>query len=313
MFCSAHAPPTPVPTDDRPLKLCWSCVLEGAVPLPASLLEDEEDEDNQRTMVSLSPNTARRCAEDDLLSPTMAAGGPYVAPQQPSPDRLSRHSSNRGGRDGDDEWQEGRDKKKEVGLLSALVSLIEVVAIPTSPMRSRGGAPGAGETPGTKGPPARSPAAVPAPDTHRGGEAGDGSGEGGNWRGGWTVLPPSVKQGLAVEAQPDACEAREAELSPLQLRKEYDFDSETRTQLSPLRLQKEFGGFSSLSTEGTLIESGDDYEAMLLRSGGGGVLSSTANAEAVDSSSSEVGVSLDEKPAELGFPSERPWAHGFGS
>lgn len=300
MFCSAHAPPTPVPEDDRPLKLCWSCVLEGAVPLPDSLLEDEEDEGNQRTMVSLSPNTARRLAEDDLLSPTMAAGSPYAAPPYLSPDRLSRHSSNRGaGRDGDDERQEGKDKKKEVGILSALVSLIEVVASPTSPVRPRSGVPDANATPGMKGPPSRLPTAVPAPDTQRR-VAGDSSG-GGNWRGGWTALPPSVGS-LAVEATPDAvCERQEAESSPLQLRKEYDSGSGTRTQLSPLRLQKEFGGLSSLSTAGTLIESGDDYEAMLLRGGGSGILSRTAETEPV------------ENPVELGFPSERPWAHGFGS
>lgn len=56
MYCSAHAPFTPVPPDDRPLKLCWSCVLEGAAPLPSPLLvesnDDEKEEADVRSLIA---------------------------------------------------------------------------------------------------------------------------------------------------------------------------------------------------------------------------------------------------------------------
>eukprot|EP00903_Cladosiphon_okamuranus_P009321 g8891.t1 len=197
VYCSAHAPPTEVPHDDRPLKLCWSCVLEGAAPLPDSLLEDEEGENNQRTAISLSPNTARGIADYGTVSPAVAmvnlaasaaaadVGGAYVAPQQPTP--RSRHGGvDRIGtraRDGDGERQARGGKKKEgSGFLSALVSLIEVVASPTSPVRSRGGGGGGGgKKPEPKRPPALS-VATPMAEESRGGAgtgAGAGAGEGG--------------------------------------------------------------------------------------------------------------------------------------
>lgn len=283
MYCSAHAPPTEVPHDDRPLKLCWSCVLEGAVPLPDSLLEDEEEEHNQRTVIRLSPNTAWGIAEDDTVSPTVAvvnlaasaaaaeAGGAYVAPQQSTPP--SRHGADRVGaraRDGDGERQPRGGKKKEgSGFLSALVSLIEVVASPTSPVRSRGG--GGGKKPETKRSPALSAATSMDEESRRGAEAGAEGGEE-DWRAGWSTPRGSVR----VDS-----EATGGDSSPLLLRKEYDSDSASRTQV----LQAEGDG-------GFLTENGSGHKVV----------------------ESGVEVLLDEEPvAELGFPSERPWAHGFGT
>eukprot|EP00752_Nemacystus_decipiens_P016447 g14702.t1 len=309
VYCSAHAPPTEVPHDDRPLKLCWSCVLEGAIPLPDSLLEDEQDEANQRTVISLSPNTARGIAEDETVSPTVAvvnlaasaaaaeAGGAYVAPQPPSP--LDRVGAG-GGRDGGDgkRHQRGGTKKKEgSGFLSALVSLIEVVASPTSPVRSRGGGGGGGgatagadKEPETKRPPALS-AAAPMDEESLGGAGGaEGGGGDEDWRAGWSTPRDSVGvvRGETARIGGDS--------SPLLLRKEYDSESASRTQM--LHAEDVGSGFPSPSTAGFLTESGDD----LARYGSGtGVVESG------------VGVFLDEKPVELGFPSERPWAHGFGT
>ncbi|CAM9846313.1 unnamed protein product [Ectocarpus sp. 12 AP-2014] len=368
VYCSAHAPPTPVPSDDRPLKLCWSCVLEGAVPLPASLLEEEEEEDDddddvfdENSILGMSPSSARGiAAEQELLSPTVAAmnldaataaaaaGAAYIAPPQHNPDYLRGQPGSegglggsgveikprghrakagsvggsmeggRGGRGGggdDERKQRGHKKATSVGgsgFLSALVSLIEVVASPTSPMRSRGGGGSGGGGGGKKpdvvpGRPPQSPAKPPAVAAEtRGGDAGDapgvgkGGGRGGeNWRAGWSTLPPSG-EGLVIDAQqqPSGGRGQEAESSPLRLRKEYDSGSGSRTQLSPLRLRKEFGGLNSHSTGGSLTESVDD---------GGGA---NGNAHGVAD-----GAALFEKtpPPELGFPSERPWALGFGN
>lgn len=324
VYCSAHAPPTEVPPDDRSLKLCWSCVLEGAVPLPASLLQDEEDEHNQRTVISLSPNTARGIAEDESMSPSVAvvnlaasaaaaaAGGTYVAPQPPSP--LSRHRGRVGtqARDGgDDERQRGGKKKEGGGFLSALVSLIEVVASPTSPVRSRGdartgggGGKNAVKKPETmkKRPPALSPAfsvATPMGEASDESREGGGGGRGGDWRAGWSTPKGSV--GVRSETTG-------GDSSPLLLRKEYDSESGKRTQM--LQAEEEVGGFTTPSTAGFLTESGDD----LVRDGGGvgvAVGNGSENRGVFDSSGVEV--LLDHKPVELGFPSERPWAHGFGS
>lgn len=293
-----------MPHDDRHLKLCWSCVLEGAVPLPDSLLEDEEDEHNQRTVISLSPSTARGIAEDDTVSPTVAvvnlaasaaaaeAGGAYVAPQPPSPlDRIGARP-----RDGDGERRQrtGGKKKEGSGFLSALVSLIEVVASPTSPVRSRPG--GGGATPGarkkaeTKRPPVLS-AATSIDDDSRGGGGAD-------WRAGW-----STPSGSAVGGKRETTAGRGGDSSPLLLRKEYDAESASRTQM----LQAEDGGFPSPSTAGFMTESGDVFARF---GSGDGVGNGSEGRGVVESG---VGVLLDEKPVELGFPSERPWAHGFGS
>ncbi|CBJ48497.1 conserved unknown protein [Ectocarpus siliculosus] len=363
VYCSAHTPPTPVPSDDRPLKLCWSCVLEGAVPLPASLVEEEEEEDDddddvfdENPILGMSPSSARGiAAEQELLSPTVAvmnldaataaaaAGAAYIAPPQHNPDYLRGQTGSegglggsggerkprghrakagsiggsieggRGGRGGggDDDERKQRGHKKAAsvggsGFLSALVSLIEVVASPTSPMRSRGGGGGGG---GKKpdvvpGRPPQSPAKPLAVAAETGVEdAGDapgvGKGGGQNWRAGWSTLPASG-EGLAIEAQqqPSGGRGEEAESSPLRLRKEYDSGSGSRTQLSPLRLRKEFGGFNSHSTGGSLAESVDD---------GGGA---NGNAHGV----ADGAASFEETPPpELGFPSERPWALGFGN
>lgn len=296
VYCSAHAPPTEVPPGDGTLKLCWSCVLEGAAPLPASLLEDEEDEFNQRTMMGLSPNTARGIAEDDTVSPTAAVvnlaasaaaagGGAYAAAQPPSP--LSRHGGGGdrfGARAGDDGRQEG-GKKEGSGFLSALVSLIEVVASPTSPARPLHGraAAGASKKPETKRPPALSVAGR----------------INGDWRAGWSTPKGSVGTQSGTTG---------GDSSPLLLRKEYGSDSETRTQV----LQPDVGEFPSPSptSAGFRSVTGDD----LVREGGGlgGVDSSSGGLENRNRVV-ERGALFDEKPVELGFPSERPWAHGFGS
>lgn len=304
MYCSAHAPPTEVPHDDRPLKLCWSCVLEGAVPLPDSLLEDGEDEINQRTVISLSPNTARGIAEDDTVSPTVAvvnlaasaaaaeAGAEYVAPQLPSPlDRVGAGGGRDGDGDGGRRHQRGGTKKKEgSGFLSALVSLIEVVASPTSPMRSRGGGGGGATSGGGKNPEMKRPPAATTPmDEESRDGAGGGRGEE-DWRAGWSTPRGSV----GVETG-----TARGDSSPLLLRKEYDSESASRTRM----LHAEDGGFPSPSTTaGFLTESGDD----LARYGSGIGVETGSEDRGVE-------VSLNEKPVGLGFPSERPWAHGFGT
>lgn len=278
-----------MPHDDRPLKLCWACVLEGAVPLPDSLLEEEEDEHNQRTIISLSPNTARGIAEDDNVSPSVAvvnlatsaaaaeAGGAYVAPQPPSP--FSRHDrAGARARECDDERRRGAKKKEGSGFLSALVSLIEVVASPTSPARSRGGGGGLGGPGGATAGTARPPALTTATSMDEAGNE--------------TTRTPMGTGGANRETAG-------GDSSPLLLRKEYDSESASRTQM----LEAEGGGFPSPSTAGFLTESGDD----LSRYGGGGV--------GVENGLEGRGLEVlyDEKPVELGFPSERPWAHGFGS
>lgn len=101
----------------------------------------------------------------------------------------------------------------------------------------------------------------------------------GDWRGGWSTPPPTdhsvAHRGRAFESSPPK-----------------------------LKLERGFG--SSLSTASS-TEPGDDYEAHLRRGGGGGGGSGATN-EVV-----ERGGASGEKPVELGFPSERPWAHGFGS
>lgn len=69
MYCSAHAPLTPVPPDDRPLKLCWSCVLEGAAPLPSPLTvesnDDEKEEAGVRGVADVRSLIAAAAAEDE--------------------------------------------------------------------------------------------------------------------------------------------------------------------------------------------------------------------------------------------------------
>ncbi|CAM9411737.1 unnamed protein product [Scytosiphon promiscuus] len=338
VYCSAHAPPTAVPPEDRSLKLCWSCVLEGAVPLPASLLEDDgDDEDTLGAVDSLSSDTARSIAEIGSMprtgatpaglagaydaAPTAAAGESRADSQLPSP---RRGSVQEGGRHSDEGRKRHNVKEEGGGFLSALVSLIEVVASPTSPSRSRDCAAGERAQAGQ----VSSTACRPHPQSSAGPQAGNGQGErrgaggrggGGDWRAGWSTLPAS-EEGLAVEAHPAAVEQRGAE-SPLRLRKEYGSGSEIRTEVASLSPQKE-RGFASLSTAGSLTESGEDYDSALLRNsggGGGGGRSSSGNdgraglsSVAANRGDVGIGVLLDEKPVELGFPSERPWAHGFG-
>lgn len=330
MYCSAHAPPTAVPPENRSLKLCWSCVLEGAVPLPSPLT------DEATTTMSFSPTTARGIA--DHLSPTAATltasatRGGYVAPQPPSPAHLD-HTA------GDDEDE--RQRKKEGGFLSAIVSLIEVVAAPATPVRSRG-SPVQGASPaggnataagarrkeleqasmgdirgrdlsltlpqaieGARPPsafPPRSPARTPtrsslrrraplhprsptssaslARQTRNGG---GGRGEAGvpGWRGGWSPLSPASEAAQQTAA--------------------------FRSGPPKAKLQRGFG--SSVSTASS-TEPGDEYEMQMRRAAGGtgGGSGSTTNSGVV-----ETGSDLNEKPVELGFPSERPWAYGFGS
>lgn len=343
MYCSAHAPPTEVPPGDRSLKLCWSCVLEGAAPLPSPLLEDVT------TMVSLSPTTARGLA--DGLSPTVvasdadacSAGAAYVPPQPPSP--LRKH------REDDDE----RQRKKDGGFLSALVSLIEVVAAPTTPVRSREAARAgrSGEssksvTPTATAEVARAKARGAGRDQLEGAShpaRGRDGGGGGNpslsslgptgearaasgfpprspvrsTQGGAEVLPrrrargqpprsPTSSAALSREVQSGVAAGdsvrgdwRGGWSSPPAghsvARRERALESPPK-----LKLERDFG--SSLSTASS-TEPGDDYEAHLRRGGGGG--SGPTNGVV------ERGGASREKPVELGFPSERPWAHGFGS
>ena len=275
-----------MPPDDRSLKLCWSCVLEGAVPLPASLLEDDDEEDG--------------VGQAELLSPIAA-----------STTSQSSRRSNTGGSDGGGDGGGGHaerqpgGKKGEGGggggFLSALVSLIEGVASPTSPVRPRrgGAAGGAGKRPDAKRPP---PLSIPNPKGVMGDESGESAGGGRA-----TTLSPSSAAGAGAGAADGAAVRTHSrgDSSPLVLRKEYDPEPGSRGQ--PLE-EKDIKGCASPSTAGSLTESGDD----LLRGGGGengGASGGTANAGLVDS---DVGVFLDEKPVELGFPSERPWAHGFG-
>ncbi len=300
VYCSAHAPPTPVPPEDRSLKLCWSCVLEGAVPLPASLLEDDDEEgeaDNHPgTAIGLPPSSARGIAGKELLSPVAAS---TAAARGGSGGGGGHADRGQGGKKGEGGGGGG-------GFLSALVSLIEGVASPTSPMRARGGAAGgASKKPGARRPPAASSSPGPAlaTATSQSGRTDDDSGEGeGDWRAGWSTPAADDDESPAARSQ-----SGRGDTSPLVLRKEYDSGSGSRGQL----LEKEdIRGFASHSTAGSLTESGDD----LLRGGGadnGGRTSGggTASKTVVENG---IGELLDEKPVELGFPSERPWAHGFG-
>lgn len=356
MYCSAHAPPTEVPPGDRSLKLCWSCVLEGAAPLPSPLVEDDVT-----TMISLSPNTARGVANG--LSPTAvnsdpcSAGAVYVPPQPPSPPRQTRKND-------DDERQR---KKDGGGFLSALVSLIEVVAAPTTPVRQSRGAsrPRAGRdgeasrsataaTAGTRagggrGQHNRTPLPV---SRGRGGEGGGGDlslsslGPTGDARAASGFPPRSptrsysrVGSGAALprrreqrqrqhQQQPRSPTSSSAALSRQEAQQngggaagdygEGDWRGGWSTpsaadhsvaqrgrvfESSPPKLKLDRGFGSSLSTASS-TEPGDDYEH-LRRGGGGG--SGAANGVV------ERGGASIEKPVELGFPSERPWAHGFGS
>lgn len=330
MYCSAHAPPTAVPPEDRSLKLCWSCVLEGAVPLPDSLLEDvDNDEVNLGAINGLSPNAALDRAETESVhqtggaaqrlagATTAVAREPYAASQGPSHRRRSRQI---GGPDGD---KEGGGGGGGSGFLSALVSLIEVVASPTSPPRSRDSAPvgtaGTGRVPQTAYEHSPQSLAEQRAGNGRGGQGRGGEGGeagGGDWRAGWSASPATAK-GLALDVLPVAAGGQQGAESPLQLRKEYGSGSEIRTEVSPLSLQKEIG-LASLSTAGSLTESGEDYDSALIRASGGGRGGGGDDGRAgmADAAANRgdggVGVLFDEKPVELGFPSERPWAHGFG-
>lgn len=339
IYCSAHAPSTLIPpSNTRSLKLCWSCVLEGAIPLPAATMDDVSA---TRTSVSLSPTTARGLA--NALSPTVdiiaasgAAGGAYVAPQPPSP--TYRH-------DDDDERQ-----KSEPGFLSALVSLIEVVAAP--PVRSRtnngnhnnnnsqkavawtgGGGGGTsqqrqrerspspcrlkkmGGTParpavvsptrlrqnggGAALPPSRSPVpstSVSRAATHRGraDEPPDGGG-GVARRGGWREASPQ----------------RSSRAVPYQ-----QHDSGLRVSIvGPPPKEAEQRGFGSSVSTASSTEAGDEYEwhrGVVAGSRVGGSSGGTVFTSSEASKPVELGFQR-EQPAELLFPSERPWGHGFGA
>lgn len=329
IYCSAHAPATPIPPDNkRSLKLCWSCVLEGAVPLPSPAVDDVSA---TTTTVSLSPNTARGLAS--AVSPTAgimaasSAGGAYVAPQPPSP--TYRH-------DDDDERQ-----KSEPGFLSALVSLIEVVA--ASPVRSRSnnqktasrrerGREGAGTSRQLERPlspcrlrkvggtPARPPAGTPTlPEqggggallpshspasttsvsraTHRGrADEPPDVGVGVAWRGGWGDASPQESSAGAPQRQVDS-------------------DLRVNSVAPPPKEAFQRGFGSSVSTASS-TEAGDEYEShrggWTGSRGGGSNGGGTVTASSESSKPVELGLER-EKPAELGFPSERPWGHGFGS
>lgn len=339
VYCSAHAPPTPVPPEKRNLKLCWSCVLEGAVPLPFSLLDDAA-----ATIIDqLSPTAGTLAAS--------TAGGGYVAPQPPSP---AAHlvSFDDFGFDDEDENDDERQKQKNEsgggggGILSALVSLIEVVAAPESPIVSRregravrererererafaAAQTAEGGTAATKGkkllnsPEGMTSSGIPR---HPGGStpaAGSVLPEEmtDKWRAGWSASSPLVVgRSWSLSLSSSSSSSSVSSVVP-QAQAPLAFRASDDVPKSDRIIQMGSGSSMSTSTVAS-TDPGDEYEARQSQSQsqfsrgevdvgvGVGVISgeSSCRIEKV-----EVAAEI-EKPVELGFPSERPWALGFGS
>lgn len=204
------------------------------------------------------------------------------------------------GAEDDDEEKDNGKRKADGGFFSALVSLIEVVAAPISPTRSRGSS--------SRGTASRSVVShVPRPEKPRPTAV-------------HTQIPKETRISKASKGVYNSVREQEA-LAITQSASE-----DTREALSSGRPPRSpaprsyttghqdesaewRGGWShpTPTPQDGLIcpkpsKNECTYDGGILRQGRHG-----------RSSDGVMGVVEKEKPAELGFPSERPWAFGFGS